>query len=346
MSNYDMQSYDTQIQYDVVGIGNAIVDILSYVDDDFLARNSLKKGTMQLVDEAQSAALYKELGQTTECSGGSVANTLAGIASLGGKTAFIGKVADDQLGRIFTHDLRSVGVHFTTNSAKEGPATANCLVCVTPDAQRTMATFIGACNRVTISDIDHRLIAQAKILYIEGYLWDIPQAKEAIRAAIAAAKTRGRKVALTLSDSFCVNRFRSEFLALINEEVDILFANEAELLALFEVDKSDNSSDDLNKAIEMLQGKCEVAAITCSEKGAVIVTDKNIEHVGAERVEKLVDTTGAGDLFAAGFLFGYANGRSHKQSAILGNRCAGHIIQQLGARTMRSLENIIAEFAA
>ena len=320
--------------YEVVGIGNAIVDVLSCVGEAFLEKNNLAKGTMQLVDEAQSAVLYKQLGTTTECSGGSVANTLAGMASLGAKTAFIGKVANDQMGNIFTHDLRSVAVHFTTAPAEDGPATASCLVCVTPDAQRTMATFIGACSRVAMRDIDDALIAAAQLLYIEGYLWDVPEAKAAIRTAIASAKTHGKKVALTLSDTFCVDRFREEFLTLIAEDVDILFANEAELLALFQ-------AADFNEAIGKLQGKCEVAAVTCSERGVVVVTHETIEHIGADRVEKLIDTTGAGDLFAAGFLYGITRGWPHTKSAALGNRRAGRIIQQLGARSMTALKGMV-----
>ena len=323
------------VAYDVVGIGNAIVDVLGMVDDVFIERNGLRKGGMDLVDEARSKALYVQLGQTKECSGGSVANTLAGLASLGAKTAFIGKVAKDQLGDIFTHDMRSVGVHFNSLPADSGPATANCLVCVTPDAQRTMMTFIGACNRVSEADVDEEIIKASSVLYIEGYLWDIDQAKHAIRAAMAIAKKHGKKVALTLSDTFCVNRFREEFMALLTHEVDILFANESELLALTE-------QTDFDKAVAIIQGKCEVALITRSEKGSVVVTKDNVQIVAGERVAQLVDTTGAGDLFAAGFLYGYTRGWSHKDSAKLGNRSAAHIIQQLGARTMQPLSGLLA----
>ncbi|MDX2074154.1 MAG: adenosine kinase [Alphaproteobacteria bacterium] len=321
--------------YDVVGIGNAIVDVLSHVEEEFLEQNALAKGSMQLVDEARAKALYDQIGPTKECSGGSVANTLAGMASLGAKTAFIGKVASDQLGTIFTHDMKSVGVHFPSIPATGGPATASCLVCVTPDAQRTMMTFIGACNRVSEADVDEDLIKNAAVLYIEGYLWDVDQAKTAIRKAITLAKKHGKKVALTLSDTFCVDRFRQEFLSLISSDVDILFANEAELQALFQMRDSD-------KAARMLQGVCEVALITRSEHGAVLVTREKMEAVAALPVKQLVDTTGAGDLFASGFLYGYTRGWSHAKSVALGNRAAGQIIQQLGARSMEPLTDLLA----
>lgn len=321
--------------YDVIGIGNAIVDVLGMVDDVFIERNALRKGGMDLVDEARSKALYAQLGQTKECSGGSVANTLAGLASLGAKTAFIGKVAKDQLGEIFTHDMRSVGVHFNTLPAEAGPATASCLVCVTPDAQRTMMTFIGACNRVSENDIDETLIAASSVLYVEGYLWDIDQAKKAIRAAMAMAKKQGKKIALTLSDTFCVERFREEFMALVTYEADIVFANESELLAL-------TQETNFDRAVAAIQGKCEVILITRSEKGAVVVTASRVEHVSGVAVKNLVDTTGAGDLFAAGFLYGYTRGWAHADSAMLGNRTAAQIITQLGARTMEPLARLLA----
>jgi sugar/nucleoside kinase (ribokinase family) len=264
-----------------------------------------------------------------------VANTLAGMASLGAKTAFIGKVKNDQLGQIFTHDLRGVGVQFETPAATSGKATANCLVCVTPDAQRTMVTYLGACNQVSAADIDEALIANSQVFYIEGYLWDLDGAKDAIRAGIKLAKKHGRKVALTLSDTFCVHRFREEFLALIKSDVDILFANESEILAL-------TQAADFEAAVKAIQGACEVAAITRSEKGAVIVTGEKIETVAGEKVSKLLDTTGAGDLFAAGFLYGYSQDYSHTKSAQLGNACAAEIIQQLGARAEKSLKGLAA----
>lgn len=322
--------------FDVVGLGNAIVDVLSYCDDKFLDAQQLKKGTMQLVDEARSQALYKLVGQSQECSGGSVANTLAGMASLGAHTAFIGKVAADQLGKIFTHDLQAVGVRYHTPPAGKGaPSTANCLVFVTPDAQRTMATYIGACALLNESDVDETLIAQAKIVYIEGYLWNGEHNKAAIRKAISLARASGAKVAFTLSDTFCVEAHREELLALVQNDLDILFANEAEIKSLV-------IAGDLDEAITAARGLCPLIAITCSEKGSVVVTSEHTHRVPAKAVAKLVDTTGAGDLFAAGFLHAHARGQSLPECAALGNTCAGEIIQQLGARSMKPLKDLVA----
>lgn len=322
-------------KYDVVGIGNAIVDILAMVDDAFITRHQLKKGNMELVDEARSKLLYSQLGATQECSGGSAANTLAALASLGAKAAFIGKVADDQLGGIFTHDMRGTGVHFESAPAQSGPATASCIVCVTPDAQRTMLPYLGACVGVSEADVDEALIAQSSVLYIEGYLWDIDAAKAAIRKAIAIAKKHGNKVALTLSDTFCVHRFRDEFLTLVKSDIDIVFANESEILALTE-------QSDFDQAITAIQGKCEVALVTRSEQGAVVVTKETVQAVAGLKVDQLVDTTGAGDLFAAGFLYGYTRGWAHTDSAMLGNRSAAEIITHLGARSLQPLTRLLA----
>lgn len=321
--------------YDIVGLGNAIVDVLSLCEEEALARLSLRKGSMTLIDEAQAEKLYGEMGPSTECSGGSVANSLAGMASLGAKCAFMGKVKDDQLGGIFRHDMRATGVAFDTPAATEGLATARCLIFVTPDAQRTMNTFIGACAKVAESDIDERLAADGQVLYVEGYLWDQPAAKAAIRKAMGAAKAAGRKVAFTLSDTFCVERHRAEFLALAKKEVDILFANEQELMALHE-------TLDFEKALSAAQGMCEVIAVTRGEKGAVVLSAKGREVVATERVAKVVDTTGAGDLFASGFLFGITRGWSYADAAALGNRCAGQIIQQMGARSPVPLAKLVA----
>lgn len=324
-----------QKRFDVVGIGNAIVDILGHVDEAFLTKNELPKGGMMLVDEQRARSLYDQLGQTTECSGGSAANTLAALASFGAKAAFIGKVSKDQLGEIFTHDMRGVGVHFESKPSTSGPATASCIVAVTQDGERTMTPFLGACTRVSEEDVDEALIAASSVLYIEGYLWDIDAAKAAIRKAISAAKKSGGKVALTLSDAFCVGRFREEFLELIHESVDILFANESEILSLYETANFD-------EALKNIQGEVEVALITRSEKGAVVVTQEHAQPVAGERVAKVVDTTGAGDLFASGFLYGYTKGWDHTKSAALGNRSAAAIIQQLGARSMNPLDRLLA----
>jgi sugar/nucleoside kinase (ribokinase family) len=323
------------IKYDVTGIGNAIVDVLSFVDEAYLTRNELAKGSMQLVDEERSRHLYSQMGQATECSGGSVANSLAGLASLGARTAFIGKVKQDQLGSIFTHDMHTVGVHFSSKAATDGPATANCLVCVTPDAQRTMATFIGACSNVSEIDIDVSIIEQSAVLYIEGYLWDTEHAKAAIRKGMKAARAAGRKVAFTLSDTFCVDRHRDEFLEMIKNDIDILFANESEAKSLFQTENFD-------EAANTLRGMCSIVAITRSEKGSVVLASDGAHDAPAQTVHRVIDTTGAGDLYASGFLFGYTRGWDMGSCAMLGNCCAAEIIQQLGARSLRPLRELVA----
>lgn len=327
-------------KFDVTGIGNAIVDVLAFASDEVVAGHNLTKGAMMLVDETRSRELYELMGQTTACSGGSVANSLAGLASLGAKTAFIGKVRADQLGQIFTHDMHGVGTHFTTRPLEIGPATASCLIYVTPDAQRTMATYIGACSHVSETDIDEDIIAASAITYVEGYLWDMESAKSAIRKAITLAHGAGRKVAFTLSDTFCVNRHRAEFLGLIEKDVDILFANESEIKALFE---TDNFQSALIRIQNMcLKNKCDVVAVTRSEKGSVVITSESIEELPTDIVPNVVDTTGAGDLYAAGFLFGLSRGWKLAACAQLGNRCAGEIITQLGARSMKPLHTLVA----
>jgi len=320
-------------KYDVAGIGNAIVDVLSFAPDAFLEKHTLTKGAMILVDEARSQELYGQMGQATECSGGSVANSLAGMASLGGKCAFIGKVAADQLGGIFTHDLKSLGVQFSTPPLSSGPSTANCMIYVTPDAQRTMVTYLGACSKVTEADINEETIAAAGITYIEGYLWDTDHAKAAIRKAITVAKKSGRKIALTLSDTFCVDRHRDSFLELVNGDIDILFANESEIQSLYETDFAG--------ALKKARGACPIIAVTRSEKGSVVLTKDAVEEVPTAHIAKVVDTTGAGDLYASGFLFGLSRGWELAACAALGNRCAGEIIQQIGARSMKPLDRLV-----
>ena len=321
--------------FDVAGIGNAIVDVLSFTPEEFLGEENLTKGTMLLVDEERARALYRKMGQATECSGGSVANTLAGMASLGAKTAFIGKVRNDQLGSIFVHDLHAVGVHFSTPPVMSGPSTASCFVYVTPDAQRTMATYIGACSLVSEEDIDEQLIEQATVTYIEGYLWDTENAKAAIRKAIEIAHGAGRKVAFTLSDTFCVDRHRAAFLQLIENDIDLLFANEAEIKSLYH-------TQDFDAALANVKGACEIAAVTRSEKGSIILTSDRLETVPTSALAKVIDTTGAGDLYASGFLYGLTRGWDLPDCARLGNRCAGEIIGQLGARSMRPLKDLVA----
>lgn len=322
-------------KYDVLGIGNAIVDVLTRCGDDFIEKESLRKGGMTLVDEARAAGLYKTMQDVKECSGGSTANTLAALASLGGKTAFIGKVAEDVLGRSFRFDMRALGVTFDTPASSQGPATASCMIFVTPDAQRTMCTYLGACSLVSEEDIDPDLVGDASVLYIEGYLWDQPGAIAALRKAISIAKEKQKRVAFTLSDGFCVDRHRKDFQELIEKDLDILFANEQELKSLYE-------TQDFDAAIEQLKGKCPIAVVTRSEKGAVLVTRNGVEVVPAEKVENVVDSTGAGDLFASGFLWGLIQGKSLKEAAQIGNRCAGHIITQMGARSLVPLHTLVA----
>ncbi len=327
-------------KFDVAGIGNAIVDVLAFAPDATISGHGLTKGAMMLVDEMRSRELYELMGQTTACSGGSVANSLAGLASLGAKTAFIGKVRADQLGQIFTHDMHAVGTSFTTQPLEIGPATASCLIYVTPDAQRTMATYIGACSHVSETDIDEDIIAASAITYIEGYLWDMDTAKAAIRKAIRVAHDAKQRIAFTLSDTFCVDRHRAEFIELIANEVDILFANESEIKSLFQ-------TDHLQTALTRAQGmcannQCDIVAVTRGEKGSIVLTDGSMEELPTEAVQNVVDTTGAGDLYAAGFLFGMSRGWKLAACAQLGNRCAGEIITQLGARSMKPLHTLVA----
>lgn len=333
-----IKEYETEgkkLEYEIVGIGNAIVDILAMVDDQFLRAENLNKGAMTLIESDRAESLYQKLGQCAECSGGSVANSMAALASLGAKVAFIGRVHDDQLGHIFRHDLRSVGVDFDTPSAMSGKPTARCLVCVTPDAQRTMNTFIGACAEMEPSDIDVKRVGNSGMIYIEGYLWDQPAAKEAIKTALKAAKEYDHKVAFSLSDTFCVDRHRNDFLDLIRHYVDVVFANEAEALSLAE-------SKDVGDAEKILSSMADIAVITRSEKPAIILhAGKRLEVTG-EKVLHVTDTTGAGDLFAAGFLYGLTRGWNLEAAAKLGHRCAAEIIQQIGARALKPLKRLVA----
>jgi sugar/nucleoside kinase (ribokinase family) len=320
---------------DVVGIGNAIVDVLAQADDSFIQAERLAKGTMALIDESRAQALYAKMRPGIEASGGSAANTIAGIASLGGKAAYIGKVADDALGKVFAHDLRAAGVRYETQPLHGGPATARCLILVTPDAQRTMNTFLGASVEFRPGDIDRDLVASAQVTYLEGYLFDRPSAKEAFRQAGATAHQAGRKVSLTLSDPFCVDRHRGDFRDLIRGHVDILFANEAEICSLYE-------TKDFEHAAAAVRGECEIAVLTRSEKGAVVVTTKDRVAVPAAPVAKVVDTTGAGDLFASGFLYGLTRGRDMAHCARLGALCAAEIISHFGARPEAKLGDLAA----
>ncbi len=324
-------------RYDVIGIGNAIVDVLSHSDDDFLQRQKMPKGSMSLIDEPRAEAIYNAMGPVIECSGGSAANTIVGVAMLGGKAAFIGKVKDDELGATFARDIRASGVDFPTALATEGPATARSFILVTPDGQRTMNTYLGAAQNLTPDDIAVDEIRSAKVLYLEGYLWDPKQAKEAFVKAADIAHDSDRTVALTLSDAFCVDRYRKEFLQLIrNKTVDLLFANEAELKSLYE-------TGDFDSAVNALRNDVTTAVVTRSEKGAMVVTRENTETVAAFPVDKVVDTTGAGDLFAAGFLYGFANNLPHVNSLRLGALCAAEIISHIGARPAKNLRDLAHE---
>ncbi|MEK9672053.1 MAG: adenosine kinase [Rhodospirillaceae bacterium] len=323
-------------RYDVAGIGNAIVDVLTRTDDTFLAAQGLDKGAMTLVDQDRSRAVYEKVGPATECSGGSAANTIAVLAGLGGKAAFMGKVRDDELGRIFAHDIRSLGVHFETQPAADGPDTANCLVLVTPDAERTMLTYLGASVHFGPADVDTDVIAKSKVTYLEGYLWDPLEAKEAFRTAARAAHDAGREVSLSLSDAFCVDRHRDDFLKLIEGDVDILFANEDEITSLYQVDSFDD-------ALQNVRGHCKIAALTRSGKGSVIVAGDEVHVVDAETVDMVRDTTGAGDAYAAGFLYGYTHEKDLVTAARMGGIAAAHVIQHIGARPDVDLKWIMAE---
>jgi sugar/nucleoside kinase (ribokinase family) len=320
-------------ELDVIGIGNALVDVLSHADESLLAGQGLVKGTMHLVDEARAAALYEAMGPGVEMSGGSAANTVVGVASFGGRAHYVGKVRDDQLGEVFGHDLRATGVGYDTPRATSGPPTGRCLILVTPDAQRTMGTFLGASVRLGPGDIDKRLVARGKILYLEGYLFDPPAAQEAFRTAASIAHAAGRKVALTLSDPFCVDRHRDAFLDLVEHHVDILFANEAEICALYQV-------HDFDAALARVRGHCEVAALTRSAKGSVLVADGRVHAVTALPVEAVVDTTGAGDLYAAGVLYGLSQGLDLPTCGRLGSLAAAEVIGHVGARPMVPLAQL------
>ena len=319
--------------YDVLGVGNAIVDIIAQADEAFLARHGMTKGGMALIDEAQAHAIYAEMGSAIEASGGSAGNTIAGVASFGGKGAFIGKVKDDEFGRIYRHDLSSLGVHFATPAASDGPATARCLVLVTDDAQRTMNTHLGACVDLTPDDIDADLVAASAITYLEGYLFDPPLAKEAFRKAATIARGAGRKVALTLSDSFCVHRYKDEFKALIRDHIDILFANESEIEALYD-------SRDIAAAAADLAAQLDIAAITMSEKGSLIASGTERVRVPAAPIDTLVDTTGAGDLYAAGLLYGFSRHLPFAECGRLGSIAAAEVIQHYGARPQVALAEL------
>lgn len=321
---------------DVVGIGNAIVDVLAHAEDAFLERHGLAKGAMTLIEADQAEALYADMGPGVEMSGGSAANTMAGLASLGGTGAFFGRVRDDQLGEVFRHDIRAAGIAFDSAAATDGPPTARCLILITPDAQRTMNTFLGASVEFGPGDIDPDVIARGRITYLEGYLYDRPQAKEAFRRAAEEAHKAGRQVALTLSDPFCVDRHRDDFRHLVAGHIDVLFANEAEITSLYETDSFD-------EALAQVRGQCEIAVLTRSEKGAVVVAKDAAHTVAAEPVAKVADTTGAGDQFAAGFLYGLTHGHPPAVCGRIGAIAAAEVISHVGARPEVPLKDLVAE---
>jgi len=315
----------TGSDFDVLCIGNAIVDVIARVEESFVNRHGLVKGSMNLIDESRAEQLYADMGQAIEVSGGSAGNTAAGVASLGGKAAYFGKVKEDQLGAIFRHDMRAQGVAFDTPPALDGPATARSFILVTPDSERTMNTYLGACVNFTTKDVDRKTVESAQVTYMEGYLWDRPEAKEAFKLAARVARAAGRKTSITLSDSFCVERHRDSFLDLIRHDIDIVFANEAEIKSLYQTQNFDG-------AMKAIARDCPVAVLTRSEKGCIVVRGDEVHASPAHPVMKVVDVTGAGDLFAAGFLHGITNGASLPEAARLGSLAAAEVISHVGAR--------------
>jgi sugar/nucleoside kinase (ribokinase family) len=324
----------TDAKYDVLGIGNAIFDVLVQADEGFLARHGMAKGSMALIDEARAAAIYRDMGPATEMSGGSAANTIVALASFGARTAYVGKVKDDQIGRMYAHDIRSAGVAFDIAPASDGPATGCCYILVTPDGERTMNTYLGAAQKLTPDDIDAGQIAAARITYLEGYLWDPKDAKDAFVKAATIAHDAGREVALTLSDAFCVDRYRAEFLDLMREgTVDLVFANEAELHSLYQ-------TADFDSALKQFREDATLGIVTRGELGCVVVCNDGVIAVPASPIERLVDTTGAGDLFAAGFLFGLVRKSGYEKAGRLGALAAAEVIQHIGARPQVSLKDL------
>jgi sugar/nucleoside kinase (ribokinase family) len=322
------------IQYDVVGIGNALVDVIAHADDSFIGQHELVKGSMTLVDTDRALYLYRALGGAVEMSGGSAANTMCGVASFGGSAAYIGKVSDDDLGQVFGHDCRAVGVQFRPGAPSADTPTGRCIIVVTPDAQRTMNTYLGVSSLLSPSDIDTDTVAVGDVLYMEGYLYDRPEAKEAFRLAARVAHANDRLVSLTLSDSFCVDRHRRDFRALVTDEVDLLFGNEAELMSLYEVDSMD-------EALSAVRRDCSLAVITVGADGCIVVTADDVLHAPAQPVEHVLDTTGAGDLFAAGFLYGYTRRRPLADCAHFGAIAAAEVISHVGPRPLVELRTLL-----
>ena len=325
-----------QPRFDVLGIGNAMVDVIVHSNDVFLSENNLIKGAMSLIDADAAQALYSKSGPIVECSGRLDGNTIICPVSLGSNVAYVGKVYDDHLGHVFSHDIRSLGVHFETARAVTGPPTATCLVLVTPDAERTMQTFLGACIGLGPDDIVEADVAESAITYMEGYLWDPEDAKQAFLKAADIAHKAGREVSLSLSDPFCVERHREEFKDLVSNHVDILFANEDEIISLYQVESFDD-------ALKALHGQCKIAALTRGDRGSVIVHGDDTYIVDAELDVTVVDTTGAGDAYAAGFLHGYTAGKDLQTSARIGGICAAEVISHMGARAQANLKKLTAK---
>ncbi|MDP2291678.1 MAG: adenosine kinase [Actinomycetota bacterium] len=325
----------TPAKYDVVGVGNALVDVISHADDGFIAQYELVKGSMTLVDTDRALFLYRALGSAVEMSGGSAANTMTGVASLGGTAAYIGKVSADELGDVFGHDLRAVGVQFRPGRPDHETPTGRCIIVVTPDAERTMNTYLGVSSLLCATDIDEATVAAGKVLYMEGYLFDRDEAKAAFRRAAAVAHANGRQVSLTLSDSFCVDRHRDDFRSLVTDEVDILFGNRDELTALYEVESFD-------EAVRCVQRDCHLAVITVGSEGCYVITRDEVLTAPAEPVDHVLDTTGAGDLFAAGFLFGYTRDLHLLECARLGAIAAAEVISHVGPRPLVELKSLIS----
>ncbi len=318
----------------MVGVGNALVDVLAHASDGFLETHGLVKGSMTLVELERAVELYRALGGAIELSGGSAANTMCGVASFGGRAAYIGKVSSDDLGQVFGHDLRAVGVVFHPGGPEDDTPTGRCIIVVTPDAERTMHTYLGVSSLLHPGDIDAKAVAAGQVLYMEGYLYDRPAAKEAFRTAAALAHEHGRDVSLTLSDSFCVVRHRDDFAALVADEVDILFGNEDELRALYE-------TDSLDRAIAEVRRECALAVVTTGPKGCIVITADEVVEVPAVPVAQVLDTTGAGDLFAAGFLFGYTRERPLAECAHLGAIAAAEVISHVGPRPLVDLRTLL-----
>lgn len=323
-----------QARFDVVGIGNALVDVIAHADDEFLQTCNLVKGAMTLIEIERAVELYGALSGAVEMSGGSAANTMTGVASFGGRAAYIGKVNGDDLGDVFGHDLKAVGVAFRGGGVSYGTPTGRCVIVVTPDAERTMNTYLGVSSFLGVDDVDADAVADGKVLYMEGYLFDRDDAKAAFRHAASIAHAHNRFVSLTLSDPFCVDRHRNDFRSLVAEEVDLLFGNDDEIRSLYEVESFD-------EAIDAVRSECPLAAITRGANGCIVVTPDEVIEVPAVEVPKVIDTTGAGDLFAAGFLHGLTTGKSLADCGRLGSLAAGEVIAHVGPRPLVALHTLI-----